>query len=215
LENRQKIKFDSYIPGEGLVIYHVHALVSAVGNCINCKHPQRMYPVSAGRTSQMPSDKPATYRPINSTYCPFPLHRATTTDTIHKTEFTDFTTPAMWTWSNKKVGKPISNIIHKDRLISFDFMDPAVGIDDIEMNNSFLTVTPNPANEYIDLRVASNELRVASIEFYNAVGQLVKSVPYNAEMQDNVFTQRISITDLSKGFYFINVGNQTAKLVVQ
>ena len=126
------------------------------------------------------------------------------------------TLPAMWAWNNNKTGKPISNIIHENRLVSFNFMDPNLGIVDIEKNNkTSLQIIPNPANEYMDLKITNNSLLVTNIEFYNIFGQLVKSVPYNAEIQGNTSTQRIPITDLSKGMFFIRVGNETAKLIVQ
>jgi len=79
LENRQPVKFDTNIPGinGGLVIYRVH---SNVGNsCINCTHPQRVYPVYAASTYALPigiitTQVPNinTYGTINSSGCPFP-----------------------------------------------------------------------------------------------------------------------------------------------
>ena len=89
LENRQKLKFDSNIPGEGLLIYHVHAGVLAAGNCINCAHPQRMYPVAANSKVQIPNSTPSSYGTISSVDTPFPGER------VNKQEFTDFSTPAM------------------------------------------------------------------------------------------------------------------------
>ncbi|MCL2436327.1 MAG: T9SS type A sorting domain-containing protein, partial [Lentimicrobiaceae bacterium] len=86
--------------------------------------------------------------------------------------------------------------------------------------HSFLRVAPNPANEYVEVRMgiagqAHNDGAVHIIEFYNAYGQLVKRVPYHSETKDNIVTQRISITDLSKGIYLVKVGNKAVKLVVQ
>jgi len=218
LENRQKVKFDSKVPGEGLLIYHVHSNQSDY--CINCKHPQRMYPVSARRTKKMPESNPSTYRPINSTYCLFPQHYKLDGDSIHKVQFSDFTTPAMWAWNNSKLGKPISNIKNENGLVSFDFMDPEVGIEELFLCSSDLQITPNPANEYIELQITNYALnqiqgRITKIDFYNMFGQMVKSVPYQGEYNGEIITQRISITDLSKGIYLIKVGNETAKLVVQ
>ena len=440
LENRQRTKFDSNVPGSGLLIYHVHSNVGT--NCINCTHPQKMYPVCASRTTQMPSSGSSNYGNINSAGTPFP-------GTSNKTSFTDNSTPAMWSWANVHTNKPITNITHQDQLISFDFMgggsgttytitaisgengditpsgdtqvfedgsqtysmtpnihyvrekvlidgtnntaavnmgsytftnvnsnhtieasfspktytitfnanggkgvmnpqditygtsqdltpntytnldakfknwntningygisytdeqnvspisnillyaqwettlteftifatatpggeiSPSgkttvpegasqlfsilpnitlegsnkiidvlvdgiskgaieeylfkdvkedhtihaifedVGIDETTLNNSFLQIIPNPANDYIELRVASYELQFESIEFYNVFGQLVKNIPYHAEIQNNTITQRISVSDLNKGLYFIKVGSETAKLIIQ
>jgi hypothetical protein len=58
-------------------------------------------------------------------------------------------------------------------------------------------------------------MKYEKIEFYNVYGQLVKSVPCNSEYKEDARTQRVSISDLSNGIYFVKVGNETAKLVVQ
>lgn len=222
LENRQKVKFDSSIPGEGLLIYHVHS--NQIANCINCKHPQRFYPVSARRPGQMPNSEPKSYRPINSTYCTFPQHykEVSSGDSIHKVIFSDYSLPAMKAWNNNNTGKPISNIKNENGLISFDFMDPVViGIDDVWTNdNSTIQITPNPANEQIEIRITNYALnqvhgQISNIDFYNVFGQMVKSVPCQGESNGEIMTQRISITDLSQGIYFIKAGTLTTKLVVQ
>ena len=212
LENRQKMKFDSYVPGEGLLIYHVHAGVLAAGNCINCTHQQRMYPVSVSRPGPMPTGSKETYGYINSLYCPFP-----STGNYYKTSFADNTIPAMRSWNNNKTGKPISNIKHENRLVSFEFMDPTyVGIENFETSGySSLQIVPNPANEYIDVKVNGSEFSMECIEFYNFFGILVKSVPCNGYVNGETIIQRILITDLSAGVYFVKVGNETAKLVIQ
>jgi M6 family metalloprotease-like protein len=118
LENRQKVRFDTDVPGSGLLIYHVHSNVGT--SCINCTHPQRLYPVCANRTTQMPTETPSSYGNINSAGCPFP-------GTSNKTSFTDETTPAMKSWTNNNTGKPITNITHSNKLISFDFMGGGTG----------------------------------------------------------------------------------------
>jgi len=205
LENRQKIGFDGSVPGTGLIIYHVSASIS--GNCINCTHPQRMYPVSASSSYQMPNSTPLSYGSINSSGCTFP-------GSTKKTSFTDETTPAMWSWANKPSGKPITNIVEENKLVSFDFM-AGIGISETNETNKSVIIIPNPANEFIELQVTNYELRVKDIDFYNTFGQLVKSVSFNGEMNENLFTQKISISDLSKGVYFVKIGNETTKLVVQ
>jgi len=214
LENRQKVKFDASVPGTGLIIYHVHSQWSTVNNCINCTHPQRMYPVSARRTTQIPTAGPVNYKPIDHAFCAFPQHYVLNGDSVHRDAFTDFSTPAMWAWSNKPTGKSVSNIKHENGLISFEFMDPTVSINNT-IHPSLITVIPNPANEYIDLRFEIQDLRFENIEFYNTFGTLVKSVALNGKYQDGLIIQRISITDLSKGIYFVKMGKETTKLIVQ
>jgi len=210
LENRQRIKFDTNIPGSGLIIYHVHNGVNLVGNCINCTHPQRMYPVCANATVQVPNSTPSSYGSINGSRCPWPTTE--TSSTPAQTEFTDDSTPCMRSWSGNNTGKPISNITHEGGLISFEFMK--LGIDDAtEANYGFMKIVPNPANEYIDIQF-SNVFKFENIDFYNVTGQLVMSTPYYGEYKDGIMWQRISIADLCKGFYIVRVGNEVAKLVV-
>jgi M6 family metalloprotease-like protein len=114
LENRQRIKFDANVPGDGLLIYHVHSNVGT--NCINCTHPQRMYPVCASSTVAIPTAGSNNYGSINSAGCPFP-------GTSNKTAFDGTSTPRMFYWTNTVIhDKPITNITHSNKLISFDFM---------------------------------------------------------------------------------------------
>ena len=115
LENRQQLKFDTSIPGSGLIIYRVHSGVNSAGNCINCTHPQRMYPVCASSTVAIPTSGSANYGNINSAGCPFP-------GSSNQTSFTDDSTPSMKSWANANTNKPITDISQTNRLISFDFM---------------------------------------------------------------------------------------------
>ncbi|MCL2511079.1 MAG: M6 family metalloprotease domain-containing protein [Bacteroidales bacterium] len=114
LENRQRVKFDAAVPGDGLLIYHVHSNVGT--SCINCTHQQKMYPVCASRTStQMPTSGASNYGNINSSGCPFP-------GSSNQTSFTDTSAPPMKSWANANSERPITNISMANRLITFSFM---------------------------------------------------------------------------------------------
>ncbi|MDR0206562.1 MAG: M6 family metalloprotease domain-containing protein [Bacteroidales bacterium] len=210
LENRQKVKFDTVIPGQGLIIYHVHPNQTA---CINCKHPQRMYPVCAGsnRITQVSSTTPipAAYGKIDSQETPFPGSK-------NKFTFSHETLPAMKSWFNdyEDIIKPLTNITSINKLVSFEFMG-GTGIEENERNTPVLNIIPNPASDYIDLQISMNVNKIFSIDFYNSVGLLVKTIPIDGFLADKMITQRISISDLSRGFYFVSVGNTTVKLVIQ
>jgi len=211
LENRQRVKFDTLIPWHGLIIYHVHPNQTA--DCINCKHPQRMYPVCAGSTqiTQVASTTPIpdAYGKIDTQETPFPGSK-------NKTTFSHETVPAMKSWykNYEDIDKPLTEIKSSDGLVSFLFMG-GNSIEENEKNNLVLNIIPNPANNYIDLQISMNVDRAYNIDFYNSIGFLVKSIPFDAISTDNMLTQRISISDLSRGFYFVSVGNSTVKLVVQ
>lgn len=70
IENRQQYKFDESLPGEGLMIYHVHPKMDIYSstNSVNATHPQGLYPVCASYSN--PNKK--NYGNINSPECPFP-----------------------------------------------------------------------------------------------------------------------------------------------
>ncbi|MDR2057401.1 MAG: M6 family metalloprotease domain-containing protein [Dysgonamonadaceae bacterium] len=116
LENRQKRNFDLYLPGHGLLIYHVSIAQQDISrNTVNNKHPQKVYPVYAASTYEIPSGEPNSYGLINSDLCTFP--GASLNRTFNKT-----TTPAMLTWGGESVSKPITEITEENGLISFQFM---------------------------------------------------------------------------------------------
>ncbi len=111
LENRQKQKFDSYIPGHGMIIYHVDGnFISTAGDEINIGSHQGLYPVCANATA-LP---PASYGVINGTGLPFP-------GTANKTSFTDTTIPNALSWAAAKTNMPITNITEDiaNRTVSF------------------------------------------------------------------------------------------------
>ncbi len=122
MENRQKVGFDAYLPGNGLLIYHVHSTIASASasNNINATYPQKMYPVCASATTN-PGTTASTYGTINGTGCPFP-------GSSNKTSFTDATTPNMKSWAGANTNAPITNIVENstNKTISFAFMGGAV-----------------------------------------------------------------------------------------
>lgn len=123
MENRQQTGFDAYIPGHGLMIYHVHSTVASASssNNINATYPQKMYPVCANATTN-PGTTASTYGTINGAGCPFPGSGA-------KTSFTDATTPNMKSWAGANTAKPITNIAENStsKVITFSFMGGSGG----------------------------------------------------------------------------------------
>lgn len=120
LENRQKVGYDAYVPGTGLLIYHVNILSSHIkNNNPNNTHPQRVYPVHAGATYDIPSASKSSYN-VNSARTPFGEYSK-------KTAFSSTSKPQMFTW-NGSAGlavedKPISDIREDNKMISFLFGD--------------------------------------------------------------------------------------------
>jgi M6 family metalloprotease-like protein len=115
-ENRQKQKFDSYLPGHGMIIYHVDGnYITTAGDQINIGSHQGMYPVCANATG-LP---PATYGVINGAGLPFP-------GTGNKTSFTDFTTPNALSWSSAKTNAPITSITEDIANKTVSFTAPVI-----------------------------------------------------------------------------------------
>ncbi len=119
LENRHHIGFDSHIPGEGMIIYHVHKEVATSGNSVNVGHPQKMYPVCAGANFD-PSGPPWSYGIINSDQTPFP-------GSTSQTSFTDVSSPSSISWAGDNTQKPITSISHDadNQTVTFFFMEDA------------------------------------------------------------------------------------------
>lgn len=134
IEYRHKHLFDSYIPGSGMIIYHVHKDVFNSGNSINATHPQKMYPVAQNATSDPTYENP-NYGTINSATC------AWTGLNGSKTAFNDYTKPSMKNWNQQPTGKPISDIYANfaNKTITFNFN--AYGCQFPQIQASNLTVT--------------------------------------------------------------------------
>ncbi len=116
LENRQQTGFDEAIPGEGLLIYHVHPSIKYADrtNSINATNPQMMYPVCASAVAAVPSTV-SEYGNINSGNCPFP-------GSVGKDSFGKDTSPAPFCWDKTPVDFELTDITEcKDRSIDFYF----------------------------------------------------------------------------------------------
>ncbi len=125
IENREKHKFDAYVPGSGLIIYHVHSgvMTSASSNSINNTHQQRMYPVAQNATVGKPTSTASTYGTVDAASCAWTGASGT------KNQFTDATTPNMKSWAGANTAKPITNISRNatTKTVTFDFMGGSGG----------------------------------------------------------------------------------------
>lgn len=133
MENRQKIGFDSHVPGHGLLIFHVdehHINVNDGGNKINIGQHQGLYPVCAFASGNPPSS----YGNINSASTPFP-------GVMANVEFSDNTTPSSISWTGQATNKPITNITETGDIISFSFMENARSVTlEVINNQTFVPV---------------------------------------------------------------------------
>lgn len=115
IENRQQLKFDIYLPSNGMIIYHVDENVIKENRYrINAGSHQGLYPVCANSSG----NPPFSYGTINSTGLPFP-------GSSNVTSFTDQTTPNSKSWAGLNTLKPITNITQNttNKTVSFSIMD--------------------------------------------------------------------------------------------
>jgi M6 family metalloprotease-like protein len=119
-ENRQWTGFNYWLPGHGMIIYHVdgdYIASHTFGNTINCGAHQGMYVVSAASTTgtgvMLDGD-------INTEDCPWP-------GTGEITTFDDETTPNLKSWDGDKTETPLTNISETSGIISFDIEFKSLG----------------------------------------------------------------------------------------
>jgi hypothetical protein len=174
LENRQKIGFDAYIPGNGLLIYHVSLNNVDIGNnTVNAAHPQKMYPVCASSGTAIPNASPSSYGSINSAGCPFP-------GTSGRTAFADNTTPAAFTWSGASILKPITDISQQNNLISFRFM--------MQTEDPVSNMTASVSGQKVQLSWSKPNENVTGYNLYRNDQLLIKIIDKNtlSYTQNNV-----------------------------
>ena len=105
LENRQQEGWDTYIPGHGMLIWHVDYNESVWNrNQVNNTSSHQYVDIEEADGTQSESSQAGDAFP----------------GTAHKTSFTAQTNPAMKTWSNQAVNFPITNIAENDGLITSD-----------------------------------------------------------------------------------------------
>ena len=102
LENRQQIKWDEFIPGHGLLVYHAHPNISG-SRVDNSSHPQQLY-ILARSSAQYPNSTPASYGSVNSNQAPFPG------DGDLRDTLTDNSVPWFRPWSHQPNNLPLYNI---------------------------------------------------------------------------------------------------------
>lgn len=103
LENRRQKGFNSHVPGEGLLIYHINSdiEVKARNNTINAGFPQSCYPVCASSSLSVPTN--TSYGNINSRGCPYP-------GSSGNVEFSGTSTPASHCYDGSLSGVEITDI---------------------------------------------------------------------------------------------------------
>lgn len=201
-ENRQQVGWDTYVPGHGMLVWHVRYRPSAwSSNGPNNGEEQNVDIVEAsGLADNSDWETMQSY--------PFP-------GTSRVTSFTDDTTPSMRTWSGKALGVPLYNITEQGGVITFDVRDgyaelavPQLSASAVRGNgftlswpavDKALSYTVNvytkdeggniePLNGYTDLTVSENSLevtRISPLTRYYATAVAVRG-KHSSELSDEL-----------------------------
>ncbi len=92
-------------------------------------------------------------------------------------------------------------------------IDPQYGVGVNEIDNSIqFNVFPNPSNGVFNINLSSNDENNVNLTVKNVVGQTVLTETVNVAGNTR---HQISLADYSKGIYFLTIGNETTKLIVE
>lgn len=160
LENRQQEGWDKYIPGHGMLIWHIdfNATQWANNTVNNNRNHQYVDIEEAGCRVGINES-------IQSSYT-FPGN-------FRVTEFTDDTTPSMRSWSGERLGMPLTHIAENDGIITFlagggSSMAVAVpvpfGSDRIETGSDYFVAAWEPVANAVDYEVSVYAAGVGGIE---------------------------------------------------
>ena len=131
IENRSRERWGNGIPGEGMLIYHIHSEIASSGNKINSRAPQKCYVVCASSKTPRPSSSPSSYGDINSSGCPFP-------GSSNNTDFGQNSIPAAFFWDDEDCGIELSDIsIDAEGTIHFENNSLGTGEDEVERKRIF------------------------------------------------------------------------------
>ena len=175
LENRQKEGWDAYIPGHGMLIWHIDFNQSVwTANEVNNTRSHQYVDIEEAN-NQRNNDDDATMAGY-----PFP-------GTSNVTSFTDDTTPSMKTWSNARLNLPITYIAENDGVITFlvaggndgtpDIEVPVpFAAEEIEMSAEHFVAAWQPVENALDyevtVSVGSNGEKVTSVNEMGSRGTL-------------------------------------------
>jgi hypothetical protein len=104
----------------------------------------------------------------------------------------------------------ISDIEVTDDQVSFVYHDP-LQVKENKSKNTLFSIQPNPATTYVEIIISVEQLSSTSVlvQIFDVQGLLMKTQPlFNEKTQ-------IDISNLSKGFYIVKIGNEAKKLIIK
>ena len=190
LENRQKSDWDAYIPGHGMLIWHINYLNDIWDrNEVNNYSQQCVDIKEAGGRADNYSDM------VMAEY-PFP-------GTTNNTSFTSSTTPAFQSWRSVAIDAPLTNIRENDGKI---YLDVCGGV--------FLEAPTCNITESIIDSEEPVEVILTAPESLEEGDQVRYSIRYNdnSEMVENEYTEPITIDKSCRFTYWTQRGDYTSKV---
>lgn len=128
LENRQQEGWDAYVPGHGMLIWHVQYNTSVwASNKVNNTPSHQYVDIEEADGTQTESSRAGDAFP----------------GTSHKTSFTGTTNPAMKTWSGVALNYPITDIAENNGIITFKVLGGAP-----EIEAPVIEITDNTAESF-------------------------------------------------------------------
>ncbi|MFA7273563.1 MAG: CotH kinase family protein [Crocinitomicaceae bacterium] len=83
-----------------------------------------------------------------------------------------------------------------------------LSINEIPNENKTITIYPNPASDYFQLKMSTTDMQGSEMFVYNSSGQMV----FKGEITNHM---KVSTTDWKSGLYLVRVGDFQTKLMVQ
>ncbi len=211
IENRQRHKFDSYLPGHGMIIYHVdgdYIESNAGSNDINTSSHQGMYPVCASSTGNPPLE----YGSISTDGCPFP-------GSYFKTSFDDYSNPYSRSWAGANTYKAISNIVENSitKTVTFNLsLTTGVALANGEVVNLSQNY-PNPFDQSTTIDFNLVKPSYVKLTVFNNLGKEV-DVIVNEYLTNGTYSKRWEPKNLPNGIYYyqLKIGRykETRRLII-
>lgn len=131
IENRSREKWGNGVPGEGMLVFHIHPELASSGNKINSKAPQKCYVVCASSGMQRPGSTSSSYGDINSDGCPYP-------GSSNNTDFGQSSIPSAFFWDDEECVVELNSIsIDAEGIIHLENNSLDIGEENVERKRLF------------------------------------------------------------------------------
>ncbi len=203
LENRQKIGFDSPLPGAGLAIWHIDPYYSVWHNRVDMEEDSTFH-----------LDKGTGVRPDPHFYHPM---LGAASDVLpgswNRVLFDSTTVPSSRDRQGKTTGIAISNIrLQGDTIVCDITLDGSVTVQETDpLPQTFrpvLAISPNPATVQATVKLPRTE-KTTRIRLFDATGSIVQE--YDIHATDQAI---LNVSSLPRGVYLLYAGNSSGRLVV-